>query len=133
MADPTAQRFKNIDDLKYATDDFITLKQVEVTEDTSFLEDSGDTDTQPTFVEKGMTSCSFTLMIADPIQAEAIKAHAKGDITFKGQPATGGVACLVTITGAVCGGRSQQAMHNGVWVTRISGRATGFSVATTGS
>jgi len=129
---PVKQRFKNIVGLKFGADEFNTIKEVQVEETTEELTDSGDNDTEETFLEKGINRCRFTLLIADPIQAQAIKAHAKAAITFDGEPSTGGTACTYTLAGALVFNRSQRAMHNGVHVTQLSGRATSLAVAAAG-
>lgn len=130
MAAPTKQRFHEISTFKYgATDEYNTIKSVDADENTDVLADSGDNDTTDTFLEKGKTSCSWSMVISDPIQAAAIKAHAKGDITFIGTAATGGTNVTVTIAGAIALNKSNRQMHNGVWGYTITGRATSYAVA----
>lgn len=130
MAAPTKQRFKNITTAKLgASLEINTLKEITVDEQTDVIEDAGDNATASEFLEKGMTRCNFTVQIADPIQAEAMKAAAKGDLIWSGEPSTGGTAVNCTLAGAILLNRSQRSMFNGVWVTQLTGRATGLTVA----
>ena len=115
-------RLREIKTFKHGATTFTTLKEVDYSEGTNPIEDSGDDDAALSYQEGGLTTCGGSVLIADPVQALAIKAAARADITFVGIAQSGGTNQLVTIKGAKFFEMSPRFMHNGVSVTRLTFR-----------
>jgi hypothetical protein len=116
-------RHHEIKTFKIGATSFTTIKEVTTSTDGNPLYDSGDDDASETLVGSGMQRISFTLTMADAVQAEAMKSSAAANIIFNGLNALNAANVLGTLANAKIFNRSQRAMHNGVWMTTLSGRA----------
>ena len=123
MAAPDKQRFFHIKEVKLGVSEHNTVKEIEWTDATSEIADSGDDDAVDTFLEEGKSDCRGTLLIADPIQAYALRNAEPADLTFKGKAKTGGTDALVTIKSVRFFSVSPRFMHDGVSVSRLTFRA----------
>lgn len=123
MAAPDKQRFYHLHTVKHGVNDHNTLKEIEWTDNTEEIADSGDDDAVDTFLEAGKSEVRGTMLIADPIQAYALRNAVAANLTFKGKAKTGGTDCLVTIKSVKVFGVSPRFMHGGVSVSRLTWRA----------
>lgn len=127
---PTS-RVKNIKTFKLAAISYTGIKEVEVSENTEEITDSGDNDTTDTFIAKGKSTCRGSVQVSDGIQATAMKATTGAvAITYEGEDAADASAQKVTITGALFFNKSTRSMHNGVWTHNVTFRAASYAVAT---
>lgn len=115
-------RTSQISSFTFGVTVFTTIKEVNTNEDATPLYDSGDTDTNETLVGMGVSRNSFSLILSDPIQAAAIKAHAAANITYSGVDEAGADVVDSVLTNARVFGRSRRTMHNGVWQFTLTGR-----------
>lgn len=122
-------RCVHIKTFKVAAVAYTTIHEVSSNEDVNPLYDSGDNDVSETLVGIGVGRNSFSLTLSDAVQAQAIKSSAAADITFNGVNAVDAANVLGTLVNAKCFSRSQRSMHNGVWMTTLTGRCDSVTFA----
>jgi hypothetical protein len=118
-----SRRFINIKTFKHGATAYTTIQSLSYNQDTQEIAASGDADRVDTFLAKGKESTRGDLALQDPIQAEALRQAGKADITFQGEPESGGVATNITIKNVIFFGNRGQTMHNGVWAQSLTWRA----------
>jgi hypothetical protein len=123
------KRTSGIKDFKIATTAYTTLHEITTNEDGNPLYDSGDVDNTETMVGQGVSRCSFSVVVADPVQAQAIKTAAAAAWTWNGVDLANAANVLVTMANAKVFGRSGRTMHNGVWMITMSGRCDSITYA----
>lgn len=123
------KRTTGISTFKIAAVAYTTLHSIDTNEDGNPLYDSGDVDATETLVGQGVSRCSFSAVVADPVQAQAMKAAAAAAWTWNGIDAAGAGNVLVTMANAKVFGRAGRTMHNGVWMITLSGRCDSVTYA----
>jgi hypothetical protein len=92
-----------------------TIQSISFNDDAQEIAASGDDDQADSFLAKGKRTTRGTLVIQDPVQADALMAAAQADLTYSGKPEAGGVAVNMTLKNVIFFSRSSTQMHNGVW------------------
>jgi hypothetical protein len=114
------RRFVNIVSCLHGTLEINTIQSISFTEDTRQIRASGDNDRSDSFLARGKTSVSGEITLQDPIQAQALKAAAKADLKYSGEPESGGVAVQVTLKNVIFFTRRETDNHDNVWGVSLS-------------
>lgn len=118
-----SRRFINIKTFKMGATAFTTIQSVSINQETQEIAASGDADKVDTFLAKGKETTRGDITLQDPIQAEALRAAAKADITFQGEPEAGGTPTNVTIKNVMFFSNRATKQHNSVWGQSLTWRS----------
>lgn len=111
----TKRRYIHIVGALYGALAVNTIQSVSFSDDAQEIAASGDDDQADSFLAKGKRTTRGTLVIQDPVQADALMAAAQADFTYSGKPESGGVAVNMTLKNLIFFARSATQIHNGVW------------------
>jgi hypothetical protein len=111
----TKRRYIHIVGALFGTLAVNTIQSISFSDDAQEIAASGDDDAADSFLAKGKRTVRGTLVLQDPVQADALMAAAQADLTYSGKPEAGGTAVDVTLKNVIFFARSNTSMHNGVW------------------
>lgn len=121
MPAPIRRRFINVISFMHGAVEYNCIRSVSWTDNSQRIVESGDGDKYVTFQAVGVSDSDITIEMTDPVQAQTLRNAIPANITFQGEPETGGTAKLVTITGFQAFGRSGTDAHNAVNTRTIRG------------
>src|SRR5215211_1604054 len=95
----TRRRYYNPHSVTHATVEINTVQTISIRKTWQRLAGQGDNDVTDSFQAKVNLQVNGTIVIQDPIQADALLEAASGDLVWEGVPEAGGTPKRETVTG----------------------------------
>lgn len=112
MTETARKRFYSPHGVLHNAVSVTTVQTITYSKNFTRLAGQGDADLTDSFQAKVNLQVSGTLVIQDPIQADALVDAVSGSLVWNGTPEAGGVAKLITITGVSFFSLSETDAHN---------------------